>query len=148
MYVMEVIMLSVFEAYAVHVMTKLQNLAKRMEKYGAVSLSTYKQAQPDVNDVTAWNRHVLQLVYADSPTTEDAHIVYESLTQDHESAFQDMEVLYTKPTDGGESFLYIKIPITNGTHLSFVIGHDGVIEPMGIQFMTNQTKEDMSNDFQ
>ena len=140
-------MISIFEAYAVNVMAKLQNLAKRMERYGAVSLSEYRQTHADVNDIEAWNNHVLQVVYADSPTTEDEHIVYERVTKDAECEFNDMKVLYTKPSDDGEGFLYVAIPITNGTHVSFVIGHDGLIESLGIELMTNNIEEDASNDF-
>ena len=124
-----------------------QNLAKRFERYGAVSLSTYRTQNADVNDTEAWNNYVLQLVYADEATIddEDNHILYERVTQNCTFDFREMKVLCVKPIDS-ECFLHVNIPVVNSAPLSFVIGQDGLIEPLDIELYANMIEEETAND--
>ena len=141
-------MLSVFEARAINIMAKLQNLAKRMERYGAVSLSEYRAHPANVHDTEAWNAYVLQIVYADEciPDDDDDHLVYEHVMEGHEQFYTNMDVYYVKPIDDEEGFLHVNIRVADGSLLSFVIGHDGLIETLDIPYIANNIEEDTTDD--
>lgn len=141
-------MLSVFEARAINIMAKLQNLAKRMERYGAVSLSEYRAHPADVHNTEAWNNYVLQIVYDDQSSQDDPedYMVYEHVMEGHERFYDDMDVYYVKPVGNEEGFLHANIRVADGRLLSFVIGHDGLIETLDIQYLANTIEEEDPDD--
>lgn len=141
-------MLSVAESKLLNIMAKLQNIAKRLERYGAVPLSVYRNNPANVHDHDSWNDYVLQLVYDDNPVDEDGedYILYERVTHDMAVEYKDMRVRYCKPFDVEEYFVHVDVPVINGQHCSFVIGHDGLIEPMDIDVYASVIKEENEDD--
>lgn len=157
-------MFSVDDGKIITMMVKLHNLAKRMERYGVQPLSEHRANPADPKNIHEWNQYVLTIVYDDVGNDDDEHIVYERVTADSTYEYQDMKVLYNKPAHVAEGYLFVAIPIhdfdvchgcrtgqcepcNNGVSwLSFVIGHDGVIETLDLEFIVNNIEEDLIDD--
>ena len=155
-------MLNLNEARIVHAAAVLQNLAKRMERYGAISYSDYCKEDVDVNDVKKWNAHVLQIIYDDSQEIDDGEFVVlkgvcgpkNNLTKEY---FSQLNVVYNVPEGREEGYLYVYFDVEDfdlqptgtkrfHTRLSFVIGHDGLIEDMGLPAPEELREQNASGD--
>lgn len=121
---------------AMETLLKIQNIAKRFEKYGAVPLSKYRATRVSPSNTRAWNAYVMQLVYDDSKKDleEGEYPVFEHVSKTGSADFLDIKVTYNTSGDG-EPYLYLVIPGSKKT-LSYTIATDGVINPIDMPAIT------------